>query len=266
MVGLEAVECNFSTERKVLDHGYVEIVDIMGDDYRILQSARISTGGEAEKGEKQDRGLIRYLYKNEHLTPFEQVVVTLRVKCPIFIARQWMRHRTMSYNEYSGRYSPMIEDHYTPNQFYYESDVNHQGSGGPLDPYENKNVIKEYDDILETVRDEYDIWLDYKIASEQARMIISVANYTEFYATVNLRNLLHFIELRTHHHAQYEIQVYAESILDMLEKSGKLKWTIAVFKEFRDLKWAYMDAIAKCKSNTTPLKEMLENFVVVKNK
>ena len=266
MVGLEAVECNFSTERKVLDHGNVEIVDIMGDDYRILQSARISTGGEAEKGEKQDRGLIRYLYKNEHLTPFEQVVVTLRVKCPIFVARQWMRHRTMSYNEYSGRYSPMIEDHYTPNQFYYESDVNHQGSGGPLEPYENKNVMKEYTDILETVRDEYDIWLDYKVASEQARMITSVANYTDFYATVNLRNLFHFIELRTHHHAQYEIQVYGEALLEMLEEYGKLKWSVAVFKEFRDLKWAYMDAIAKCKSDTTSLKTSLDNFVVVKNK
>ena len=266
MVGLEAVECNFSTERKVLDHGNVEIVDIMGDDYRILQSARISTGGEAEKGEKQDRGLIRYLYKNEHLTPFEQVVVTLRVKCPIFVARQWMRHRTMSYNEYSGRYSPMIEDHYTPNQFYYESDVNHQGSGGPLEPYENKNVMKEYTDILETVRDEYDIWLDYKVASEQARMITSVANYTDFYATVNLRNLFHFIELRTHHHAQYEIQVYGEALLEMLEEYGKLKWSVAVFKEFRDLKWSYMDAIAKCKSDTTSLKTSLDNFVVVKNK
>ena len=266
MVGLEAVECNFSTERKVLDHGYVEIVDIMGDDYRILQSARISTGGEAEKGEKQDRGLIRYLYKNEHLTPFEQVVVTLRVKCPIFIARQWMRHRTMSYNEYSGRYSPMIEDYYTPKQFYYQSDVNHQSSGDSLEPHENESIINEYTDVLDSVRDEYETWLGDKVASEQARMITSVANYTEFYATVNLRNLFHFIELRTHHHAQYEIQVYGEALLGMLEEYGKLKWSVAVFKEFRDLKWAYMDAIAKCKSNTTPLKEALDNFVVVKNK
>ena len=263
---MEAVEHKYTPKKTVLDHGYVEIIDIMGDDYRILQSARISTGGEAEKGEKQDRGLIRYLYKNEHLTPFEQVVVTFRVKCPIFVARQWMRHRTMSYNEYSGRYSPMIEDHYTPNQFYYESDVNHQGSGGPLEPYENENVMNGYTDILDTVRYEYDIWLDYKVASEQARMIISVANYTEFYATVNLRNLLHFIELRTHHHAQYEIQVYADAILSMLDGYSGLKWTMAVFREFRDLKWSYMDAIAKCKSDTTPLKTSLDNFVVVKNK
>jgi len=266
MVGLEVVECNFSTEREVLDHGNVEIVDIMGDDYRILQSARISTGGEAEKGEKQDRGLIRYLYKNEHLTPFEQVVVTLRVKCPIFVARQWMRHRTMSYNEYSGRYSPMIEDYYTPEQFYYQSDTNHQSSGDSLEPHENESIINEYTDVLDSVRNEYDTWLDYKVASEQARMITSVANYTDFYATVNLRNLFHFIELRTHHHAQYEIQVYGEALLEMLEEYGKLKWSVAVFKEFRDLKWAYMDAIAKCKSDTTSLKTSLDNFVVVKNK
>ena len=263
---MEAVEHRYTSKMIVLDHGHVEIIDIMGDDYRILQSARISTGGEAEKGEKQDKGLIRYLYKNEHLTPFEQVVVTLRVKCPIFIARQWMRHRTMSYNEYSGRYSPMIEDYYTPKQFYYESDVNHQGSGDSLEPYENENIINEYTDVLESARYEYDTWLIDKIASEQARMIISVANYTEFYATVNLRNLLHFIELRTHHHAQYEIQVYAEAILNMLDGYTGLKWTMAVFREFKDLKWSYMDAIAKCKSNTTPLKEALDNFVVVRNK
>ena len=97
-------------------------------------------------------------------------------------------------------------------------------------------------------------------------MPTSVTNYTEFYATVNLRNLFHFIELRTHYHAQYEIQVYGEALLEMLEEYGKLKWSVAVVKEFRDLKWAYMDAIAKCKSNTEPLKELLENFVIVKNK
>ena len=266
MVALEAVESNFNSVKRVLDHGSVEIIDIMGDDYRILQSARISTGGEAEKGEKQDRGLIRYLYKNEHLTPFEQVVVTLRAKCPIFVARQWMRHRTMSYNEYSGRYSPMIDDYYTPEQFYYQSDTNHQSSGDPLEPQQNENIINEYTDLLENTRYEYDTWLTDNIANEQARMPTSVANYTDFYATVNLRNLFHFIELRTHHHAQYEIQVYGEALLEMLEEYGKLKWSVAVFKEFRDLKWAYMDAVAKCKSNTAPLKEVLENFVVVKNK
>ena len=266
MVVLEVVESKAKFSRKLLDHGFVNIVDIMGDDYRILQSARVSTGGEASKGEKQDRGLIRYLYKNEHHTPFEQVSITLHVKCPIFVARQWMRHRTMSYNEYSGRYSPMIDDYYTPEQFYYQSDTNHQSSGKPLEPYQNETIINEYTDLLEDVRDTYETWLQDNIANEQARMPTSVTNYTEFYATVNLRNLFHFIELRTHYHAQYEIQVYGEALLEMLEEYGKLKWSVAVFKEFRDLKWAYMDAIAKCKSNTEPLKELLENFVIVKNK
>ena len=128
---------------KVLDFGEVELIDRMGDDYRILQSARVSTGSSAKKGDKEDRGLIRYLYKNQHLSPFEQVQFTFRIKCPIFVARQWFRHRTFSYNEYSGRYSKMIEEMYLPENFRVQGIKNHQGSGLPISKEKN-DILKKY--------------------------------------------------------------------------------------------------------------------------
>jgi thymidylate synthase (FAD) len=118
--------------RNVLDYGKVSLIDYMGDDYRILESARISTGAEPIKSDDKDRGLIRYLYKNQHLTPFEQAVLTWRIKCPIFIARQWHRHRTQSINEISGRYTKLPQESYTPKMFHKQSQTNHQGAGDPI--------------------------------------------------------------------------------------------------------------------------------------
>lgn len=255
------------SKKNVLDHGFVELVDAMGDDYRILQAARVSTGGAQSKGEKKDRGLIRYLYKNAHMTPFEQVVVTLHVKAPLFVARQWMRHRTGSFNEYSGRYSEMIEDFYTPQQLYYQGTSNHQGSGDPLDDETNLNELEAYREVVDESLGEYHALLDAGVAREQARMVLPVAQYTEFFMTMDLRNLLHFLELRMDAHAQAEIREYAFAIRELLDElydttnqRPSLRWTMDVFDEFLSLKESYYRALNAVGKESVELQMMLDYF------
>lgn len=254
-------ESNF--RQPVLDHGFVELVDIMGDDYRILQSARVSTGGAASKGHQKDKGLIRYLYKNKHLTPFEQVTTTWHVKAPLFVVRQWFRSRTQSYNEYSGRYSEMIKDFYTPDQLYYQSGMNHQGSGDAIDYDLNIEMLEDYQDTIDETLGLYEDLLESGVAKEQARMVLPVAQYTEFYMTVNLRNLFHFLELRLDAHAQWEIRQYAETMLQMLKDYSELSWSIAAFEEFRELEEAFRSAINEAGTNTTGLLKMLRRYTQV---
>lgn len=252
-----------NNERRVLDHvGFVRLIDVMGDDYRVLQSARVSTGGEASKGDKKDRGLIRYLYKNKHLTPFEQVVTTWHVKAPIFVARQWMRHRTQSFNEYSSRYSPMPMEVYLPGQLYQQSEQNHQGSGVELDPELNSDYL---DDMNATFEDGLDMYTELiseaGVAKEQARMVLSVSHYTEFYTTVNLRNLFHFLSLRLDEHAQFEIRMYAESMMSILKDLDGLKWSVAAFEEFNELEQIFNKAINASKTDTSGLADWLRQYV-----
>uniref|UniRef100_A0A6C0M067 Thymidylate synthase n=1 Tax=viral metagenome TaxID=1070528 RepID=A0A6C0M067_9ZZZZ len=213
----------------VLDHGFVELVDRMGDDYRILQSARVSTGSDASKGAAKDRNLVLYLYRNKHMSPFEQVQLTFHVKCPIFVARQWMRHRTMSFNEYSMRYSNAINECYVPQALHAQSSTNHQGSNSESAIDANdimKNKIRtHYEETFKL----YDSLIDAGVSREEARCIIPVGCYTEFYFTVDLRNLFHFLELRLDAHAQYEIRVYANAILAILKSIDGLKWALEAF-------------------------------------
>jgi thymidylate synthase (FAD) len=247
------------TRKNVLDHGFIELVDYMGDDYRILQSARVSTGGVAQKGNDKDKKLIRYLYKNEHLTPFEQVTMTFHVKCPIFVARQWMRHRTMSFNEYSGRYSKMIDDKYVPVSIKCQSKKNHQGAEGI-----HENNLKRLRTIIEAYdfsQDRYDFMIDDDVAREQSRIVLPLGQYTEFYFTVNLRNLFHFLELRLDEHAQYEIRVYAQAIMKILNNMDGLKWSVEVFKEFNLLKSIFHKAINVSGSSTVELMEVLNFYI-----
>lgn len=249
-------------ERRVLDHiGFVRLVDIMGDDYRVLQSARVSTGGEASKGDKQDKALIRYLYKNKHLTPFEQVVTTWHVKCPIFIARQWMRSRTQSYNEYSSRYSEMPNEIYMPSQLFAQSKSNHQGSGVELEPELNADYLDEMNAMFDDVTGFYDELIENEVAKEQARMVLPVAQYTEFYTTVNLRNLFHFLALRLDEHAQFEIRMYAESMLSILKDQENLQWSVAAFEEFNELEKLYNRAINESKTKTNALADLLRQYI-----
>lgn len=247
-------------KRNVLDHGYVEIVDMLGNDHRVLETARISTGAAPVKGDEKDKGLIRYLYKNEHLTPFEQVVLTFKIKAPIFVFRQWMRHRSWSYNEYSGRYSEMIQDGYIPKTFHKQSDTNHQGSGEDYEKSESDAIRGDFADTFFQLNGTYENFINDGMAKEQARMILPVSQYSMMFGTVNLRNLFHFLELRLDAHAQYEIRVYAEAIMEMLENIDSLKWSVGVFKEFNALNQAYRKAINLSGKDTSKLLSELQSF------
>lgn len=244
----------------VLDYGFVELVDIMGDDYRILQSARVSTGGSASKGDEQDKNLIRYLYVNNHLSPFEQVVLTFHVKMPIFVARQWMRHRTFSYNEYSLRYSEAINDIFTPTNFRIQGKTNHQGSGVEIDGEVNEIIKSSYKEAVDKSFSTYDYMLENGVAREMARGILPVSQYTEMYMTVNLRNLFHFLHLRLHEHSQYEIRVYAQAILDILNSIYGLKYTMEIFNEVNEVQYTFIDALNKARKQENGFKK-LQNYL-----
>jgi len=248
-----------SKKIEFLDHGFVELIDMMGDDYRILQSARVSTGGNASKTDKADRGLIRYLYKNKHMTPFEQVVLTFHAKVPNFVMKQYLRHRTFSTNEYSQRYSPVIEDFYTPEDWRIQGLTNHQGSGDTFEPFENFNITLEYEEAMDLALYNYEVMISRGVAKEMARMVIPSSIYTEFYFTVDLRNLLHFLELRLHEHAQHEIRVFAQAILYILNEKEELKWTMEIFKEMTELNWKVQEMLSK-KIKPKVILDLLENF------
>lgn len=204
--------------KNVLNHGFVRLVDKMGDDSTIVRSARVSYG-DGTKTKREDEKLIEYLLKNKHWTPFEMVVFTFHVKLPIFIARQWMRHRAGSYNEISARYSVMKDEFYVPDydRIQGQSLLNKQCSGELLEiddqvaaksmiEIANQNAYETYKDLI-----------DLGVARELARVVLPVSTYTEFYWKVDLRNLFNFLELRLHNHAQYEIRVYAEAITEIIQ-------------------------------------------------
>lgn len=218
---------------RVLDKGFIELVDHIGSDYSILQAARTSTGNEAVKGEEKDRGLIRYLYRNEHLSPFEFATFHFHAKMPIFVARQFFRHRAFSYNEVSGRYKEFEWECFYPESWRKQSKLNKQSSIDGEDS-ESKDRIITY--AYKTTEDAYHALLYNDAAREQARVVMPVAQYTEFFFRADLRNLLHFLELRLDEHAQYEIRVYAEAILDILQHLDSFKWTMEVFNDVNAIK------------------------------
>lgn len=221
----------YSMTVNVLDKGFVRLVDKMGDDYRILEAARISTGSAPKKGDEKDRKLIHYLYRNNHLSPFEQAVFTFHVKMPIFIARQWMRHRTFSFNEFSARYAQMPEEFYLPKKLSNQDKKNHQSSSSPLDEKLNESLLSEFEESCKKSFETYRHFLAQGISREQARMVLPVNLYTQVYMTVNLRNLFHFLKLRLHNHAQWEIRQYASAILKILRQLPDFKWSLEVFDE-----------------------------------
>ena len=246
-------------KEEFLDHGFVELVDMMGDDYRILQSARVSTGGQAKKGEKQDRGLIRYLYKNNHSSPLEQVVFTFHAKVPNFVMKQFLRHRTTSANEASQRYSPIINDFYVPDEWRIQGETNHQGSGDSFNSEMNEMIGNSYTTSVASNFKMYDNMLKIGVAKEMARMIIPSSVYTEFYFTVNFRNLLHMLELRLHEHAQYEIRVFAEAIDKILTEMDSIKWTMEIFHEMTELNWELQRTLNR-KVDTKKIVELLKEM------
>jgi thymidylate synthase (FAD) len=205
-------EALLDQEIPVLDHGFVRLVDYMGGDARIVQSARVSYGAGA-KTVREDRGLIHYLLRNEHTSPFEQVVLTFHCKMPIFVARQWVRHRTARLNEISGRYSVMREEFYVPEpgQIRPQSASNRQGRADePVAPEAAEALREMLRAGQKAAFADYEKTIEQGIAREVARVNLPLSLYTEWYWQIDLHNLFHFMRLRTDKHAQYEIRVYAE--------------------------------------------------------
>jgi len=219
---------------KVLDKGFVELVDYMGSDKRVVQAARVSTGA-AESTDKKDKLLIEYLMINEHWTPFEKIVFEFHVKCPIFIARQWFRHRIGSFNEVSGRYKAFEWECYEPEQWR-EQGEKRQGGGTDFDFSRNLSTKGVFNNALNIAKRTYDLFLDTNVIKEQARLIMPLTHYTEFYWTVNFRSLANFLTLRSSEDAQKEIQDYANTILGMLHKMDDLKFTMNIYEKVRIVK------------------------------
>lgn len=204
----------------VLDKGFVRLVDYLGSDQRIVQSARVSYG-EGTKTYRQDKGLINYLMRNDHTSPFEQVVFTFHVKAPIFVARQWVRHRTARMNEISGRYSVMKDEVYLPDEgsIALQSEDNKQGrQEEPVDAATAERVRTMLSDNARSTFDTYHELLDMGIARELSRINLPLSIYTEFYWEIDLHNLFHFLQLRLDHHAQAEIRAYATVMFDIVKK------------------------------------------------
>lgn len=219
----------------VLDHGFVRLIDSMGNDLSVVRSARVSYDAEWRTGEDEgkDEKLIHYLMRNKHTSPFESVTFTFEVKAPIFVLRQWMRHRSWSYNEVSARYSELPEEFYvpSPDQITTQSASNKQmrtnevNSCAPVARGSMESCMQEcfalYHDLL-----------SQDVPRELARIVLPVATYSHMFATVDLHNLFHFLRLRLHEHSQYEIRVYAEAMLKLIEPIVPV--SVAAFKEYSD--------------------------------
>ena len=218
----------------VLDHGFVRVIDYMGDDAAICQAARVSYG-KGTKSVQNDEGLIRYLMRHWHSTPFEMCEIKLHVKLPVFVARQWIRHRTANVNEYSARYSILDREFYipAPEALAAQSVVNNQGRGAALSGDEAERVLRYLRDDAMRAYDHYEEMISQEgqqgLARELARMNLPANIYTQWYWKVDLHNLLHFLRLRADAHAQYEIRVYADAICQVVAD-----WVPFAYKAFED--------------------------------
>lgn len=203
----------------VLDHGFVRVVDLMGDDSAIVQAARVSYGA-GTKTLREDAKLIRYLWDHGHTSPFEMVELKLHIKAPIFVARQWVRHRTASWNEVSGRYSEMDEDYYLPepDQIRAQSTTNRQGRGEALNHESAHNARIVMKNQCEDALLDYRALLARGVARELARIVLPVAFYTQWYWKIDGNNLLKFLTQRCDEHAQYEIRAYANVIAEIVRE------------------------------------------------
>ena len=213
-----AAEEILDKEFQVLDKGFVRLVDYYGSDSRIVQSARVSYG-EGTKTVSQDGALIDYLLRHQHTSPFEQVIFTFHLKMPIFVARQWVRHRMARMNEVSGRYSIMKDEFYVPENscISKQSTNNKQGRGEVFEEQQAKEFQAEFIEGQQKAYEVYKGMVEKGIAREIARINLPLALYTEFYWQMDLHNLFHFLKLRLDSHAQYEIRLYAEKILEIIK-------------------------------------------------
>ena len=230
----EGMEKHLYTAHEVLDHGLVRVIDYMGDDAAITQAARVSYG-RGTKAVQNDEGLIRYLMRHWHSTPFEMCEVKFHVKLPVFVARQWIRHRTANVNEYSARYSILDREFYipAPEHLAAQSTVNNQGRGELLEGEEAARVLDILRDDAMRSYDHYEDMLSQEgqkgLARELARMNLPANVYTQWYWKVDLHNLFHFLRLRADAHAQYEIRAYAETMCSIVKD-----WVPLAYGAFED--------------------------------
>lgn len=239
-----ALEALLFEPMPVLDHGFVRVVDYMGDDAAVVQAARVSYG-RGTRRVSEDAGLIRYLMRHRHTTPFEMCEIKYHVKLPIFVARQWIRHRTANVNEYSARYSILDREFYipAPEHLAAQSGSNRQGRGGVLTGHEAADVLRLLRADAERCHDHYIAMLNERedgapidperkgLARELARMNLTLNTYTQWYWKTDLHNLLHFLSLRADALAQYEIRAYAEAMLETVKAWVPL--TYAAFADYR---------------------------------
>ncbi len=240
----------------VLDHGFIRVIDYMGDDTSIVQAARVSYG-KGTKKVSTDSGLIKYLMRHWHSTPFEMCEIKYHIKLPIFIARQWIRHRTANVNEYSARYSILDKEFYLPSEgnLAAQSINNRQGRGEVLSGDQAKKVLKLLKDDAERTYENYETMLNQRydgstiddtksgLARELARMNLTLNTYTQWYWKTDLLNLMNFLRLRVDHHAQYEIRAYADMMLDTLKR-----WVPITYDAFMDYRVGGTEVSAKGKS------------------
>jgi len=232
----EALDAILGDPFAVLDHGFIRVIDYMGDEAAIVQAARVSYG-KGTRIAKEDRGLLRYLMRHRHSTPFEMCEIKLHVKLPIFVARQWIRHRTANVNEYSARYSILAREFYVPDipDIAKQSTTNKQGRADGTDDMRPEAVQEIIREGANRAFDAYDLLVaddepdDIGLARELARIVTPMSTYTEWYWKVDLHNLLHFLSLRADPHAQKEIRVYAELICNLVET-----WLPNVWEAFVD--------------------------------
>ena len=229
----------------VLDHGFIRVIDYMGDDAAIVQAARVSYGA-GTKHVQNDEGLIRYLMRHWHSTPFEMCEIKLHVKLPVFVARQWIRHRTANVNEYSARYSILDREFYipAPEHLAAQSAINNQGRGETLTGDESARVLELLKSDANRAYDSYESMLSTDgqqgLARELARMNLPANIYTQWYWKVDLHNLFHFLRLRADPHAQYEIRVFAEAIAACVRD-----WVPLAYSAFDDYRMGGVNLSAK---------------------
>jgi thymidylate synthase (FAD) len=252
----------------VLDHGFIRVIDYMGDDGAVVQAARVSYG-RGTRRTSEDAGLIRYLMRHRHTTPFEMCEIKYHVKLPIFVARQWIRHRTANVNEYSARYSILDREFYVPapEHLAAQSEVNRQGRGAVLEGDEAAAVLDLLRGDAARCHDHYVAMLNEDadgaavdparqgLARELARMNLTLNTYTQWYWKIDLHNLLHFLSLRADAHAQYEIRVYAEAMLGTVRA-----WVPATFAAFADYR---LGAVTFSAAMLAVLRRMLAGEAVV---
>jgi len=240
----------------ILDHGFIRVVDYMGDDTSIVQAARVSYG-KGTKKVSTDSGLIKYLMRHWHSTPFEMCEIKYHIKLPIFIARQWIRHRTANVNEYSARYSILDKEFYLPDSEHLaaQSQINRQGRGDVLKGEQAKKVLDLLKNDAEQTYKNYEEMLNERydgsvidegktgLARELARMNLTLNTYTQWYWKTDLLNLMNFLRLRADYHAQYEIRAYADAMLDTVKK-----WVPITYEAFMDYRVGGTEVSSKGKT------------------